>query len=102
MTLVSLLTGCAAKNDNWAVIRDPATLNGKPVVVEGTVKVLQVSQTGKRFTVFDVCDPGCIKIFSGGNPRVIDGDRRVVHGTVRPWVGGPANTYLVVADPESL
>lgn len=99
--VIAAFGACAPNNNNAELIRNPSTLNGKHVEAEGVVKILDISNTGKPYMVFDICDPACIAVFTHGHPQIKDGEKLSVRGIVRPWVGSPG-AYLIVADEGSL
>jgi len=99
--VIAGFVACARNDSNAERIRNPSALNGKYVQTEGVVKILTISNTGKPYMVFNLCNPACVGVFTHGHPKIQDGEKLTVHGIVRPWIGSPG-AYLIVADEGTL
>ncbi|HTV72781.1 MAG TPA: hypothetical protein VME66_03630 [Candidatus Acidoferrales bacterium] len=65
------------------ILAHPLQWDGKHVHVTGAVMRLEerTALDGRDYDVFDLCNAGCIRVFTGGRPALSEGQKLSVQGT---------------------
>jgi len=65
------------------LIAHPSSYDGQHVGVTGKVEniALKTSQRGNDYETFKLCDKVCVRVFTWGHPKLIEGQSKTVHGT---------------------
>ena len=80
-----------------AIVADPASYEGKPVSVSGTVAKYQTAKTMMgTIAAFTVCDAKCVVVIDETNTAHKDGDTVTVTGTFQSTFKGRQRTFTNV------
>jgi hypothetical protein len=80
---VTALFGFTQTDRIDVLLAHPLQWDARHVRVTGTVTRLQerTALDGHDYDAFDLCNAACVRVFSGGRPRIAEGQTLTVQGT---------------------
>lgn len=77
-----------------AIVANPASYEGKPVTVTGTISNLQVNKTMfRKVTGYQLCDTKCVVVIDQTNAAHHNGEQATVSGTFQSTFKGPKRSF---------
>ncbi|HZZ64864.1 MAG TPA: hypothetical protein VFE17_05150 [Candidatus Baltobacteraceae bacterium] len=93
MYAVFLLASVATLTPS-ALVANPTSYEGKPVVVQGKVSEIQKSHSLMgTVTGFKLCDTACVVVIDKTNAAHTDGESATISGTFQTSFKGPKRSF---------